>query len=61
MLPVPTRLQFKNLDFPIPPSGSVSTEKIPGYRSIAESRLTKDFYVVQWLGKGGFGDVYLAR
>ncbi|KAH7726002.1 RWD domain containing protein [Aphelenchoides avenae] len=48
-------------NFPIPPSGSVSTEKIPGYRSIAESRLTKDFYVVQWLGKGGFGDVYLAR
>lgn len=29
--------------------------------NLINSRLVKEFQVIQWLGKGGFGDVFLAR
>ncbi|KAI1722983.1 protein kinase domain-containing protein [Ditylenchus destructor] len=40
---------------------SVDSNQIPGLGSITDTRLVKEFQVIQWLGKGGFGDVFLAR
>uniref|UniRef100_A0A915E4J5 Protein kinase domain-containing protein n=1 Tax=Ditylenchus dipsaci TaxID=166011 RepID=A0A915E4J5_9BILA len=48
-------------DFRQPSNMSFDSNTIPGVGSLVDSRLAKEFQVVQWLGKGGFGDVYLAR
>lgn len=32
-----------------------------GFSSEMETRLAKEFQVIKWLGKGGFGEVFLVR
>jgi len=44
-----------------PMDSTTSAQPICGIGTGEDSRLTKEFQIYQWLGKGGFGDVYLAR
>jgi hypothetical protein len=32
-----------------------------GFGNVESSRLSTDFQIIRWLGKGGYGDVVLAR